>query len=155
MKSFLFHCGPRDAATSLGLLLLRASIGAMLLFGHGISKIEKFAELKDKWHVVKLWPFSLMDNPMSLMATIGAEVIASALLIVGLTSRYAAFVIGFTMVVAAFEVHAKAPWFSMAGPSKEMALLYLVPMLALILIGPGKYSLDGLFYKGPKRPRYV
>lgn len=155
MKTLLFHCGTREAANSLALLLLRVGAGAMMMLGHGISKIENFSVLKDKWHVVQLWPFSLMDNPVSLVATIVAEVLASALLMLGLMTRPAALLIAFTMAVAAFEVHAKAPWIAKDGPSKEMALLYLLPAVTVLVAGAGKYSLDALIYKGRKRPGYV
>ena len=52
------------------------------------------------------------------------------------------------MAVAAFVVHAGDPWTLGAGRSKEPALLYLFPFLALALTGPGRFSLDA--WLGPK-----
>ncbi len=62
-----------------------------------------------------------MSGPVSLMATIGAEVGAAGLLMLGFMTCPAAFVLGFAMCVAAFQVNAHAPFFcvSGAGPSKE------------------------------------
>jgi putative oxidoreductase len=41
------------------------------------------------------------------------------------------------MLVAAFIVHLDDPF-----KRKELALLYLVGFLVVLLMGPGKYSLD-------------
>ena len=70
--------------------------------------------------------------------------------------RPAAFVLGFTMVVAAFDVLGSAPWFMGPGvaAAKEPALLYLIPMIAIILSGAGAYSLDAGLYKEGKRRRW-
>jgi putative oxidoreductase len=90
------------------------------------------------------------------MLTIGAEVGAAAFIAIGLCTRPAAFVLGFTMVVAAFGVHGAAPWFMAQGVpvSKEPALLYLIPMIAIILTGGGLFSLDAAIYKEGKRRRW-
>jgi putative oxidoreductase len=128
-------------------------IGLMMLIGHGIDKIRDFQKLSENWPVPDLWPLSYMSKPISLMATIGAEVGAAGLLIVGLMTRPAAFVLGFAMCVAAFQVHGIHPFFSKGGPSKEMAVLYLIPCFALILSGAGQWSLDALFTHDKRRRR--
>ena len=78
MKKFLFDCGTRDPLASSGLLFLRVTTGLMMLVGHGVSKIQNFDKLSEVWTVPALWPLSYMSKPISLMATIGAEVGASA-----------------------------------------------------------------------------
>lgn len=156
MKKFLFDCGTRDATASLGLFSLRVMVGLMMLIGHGIPKIENFhAILKHGFYTPDLFPLSLMSPQVSLLMAIGAEVVASALLVLGLMTRPAAFVFGFAMVVAAFGAMATAPWFS-AGPepAKELALLYLIPVVAVILSGAGGYSLDAAIYRDSKRRRW-
>lgn len=154
MKKFFFDCGTREASSSLGLFFLRASIGLMMLIGHGIPKIQKFQAMKDTFPVPDFFPLSFMSNPVSLIACIGAEVVASILLILGLATRPAAFVFCFAMVIAAFHAHATDPWFSAGGPAKELALMYLIPVLAIILTGAGGYSLDAAIYNGEKRRRW-
>ncbi|MBN8459988.1 MAG: DoxX family protein [Verrucomicrobia bacterium] len=151
LKRVLFDCGTRDATASAGLFVLRASVGLMMLLGHGSSKLRGFQDMKDGFYVPDFFPFSLMSPPVSLMLTIGAEVGAAALLVLGLMTRPAAFVLGFAMVVAAFGVHGTHPWVSMGGPSKEMALLYLFPVLAILLSGAGGLSLDAAIYQEKKR----
>jgi putative oxidoreductase len=153
MKKFLFDAGSRDPLASSGLLFLRLSIGWMMLYGHGWGKIAKFDQLKAGWTVPQIFPLLYMSEPISLMATIGAEVGAAALLMLGLMTRPAAFVLGFAMVIAAFQVHAHHPYFSLSGPSKELALLYLVPCLVLIITGAGQWSLDARIPSDKRRRR--
>ncbi len=156
MKKFLFDCGTRDVTASLGFLALRMMVGSMMLIGHGIPKIQNFqAILKKGFYQPEIFPLSLMSPQVSLMMTIGAEVVASTLLVIGLMTRPAAFVFGFAMVVAAFGAHASDPWFSGGpGASKELALMYLIPLIAIILAGAGSYSLDAAVYKDSKRRRW-
>ena len=156
MKKFLFDCGTRDATASIGILALRVMIGLMMLVGHGIPKIQNFAVMKDKFYVPDFFPLKYMSPPVSLMTCIGAEVGASILIILGLATRPAAFLLGFNMVVAAFAVHGSAVWFMGPGVtvSKEPALLYLVPMIAIILAGAGAFSLDAGILQESKRRRW-
>jgi putative oxidoreductase len=153
MKKFLFDCGTRDPLASSGLLVLRVTTGLMMLVGHGVSKIQNFDKFGEVWTVPALWPLSYMSKPISLMATIGAEVGASALLVLGLMCRPAAFLLGFAMCVAAFQVHALDPFFSKGGASKEFAILYLIPCFVLIITGAGQWSLDATFSLDKRRRR--
>ncbi len=152
MKRFLFDCGSRDPLVAPGLFFLRASVGLMMLFGHGIPKIQNFAQYKDVFYVPDFLPSSLA--PVSLMAAIGAEVVAALFLVFGLMTRPAAFIFGFAMVVAAFGRHAADPWFSSGGAAKEMALMYLIPAIAIVLTGAGKWSADAAIWKDGKRRRW-
>lgn len=153
MKKFWFDCGTRDAVASAGLLVMRVGFGLMMLIGHGWPKIAAFEDKKDVWPVPGFWPFSLLSSPLSMMATIAAEVGAAGLIALGLATRPAAFLLGFTMVVGAFQVHALDPFFMPMppGPSKEFAILYLIPCVALIISGAGAYSVDRMIYKEKKR----
>jgi len=152
MKKFLFDCGTRDATASLGLLVLRIGTGLLMLFGHGLGKLQNFADKKNDFPVPDFFPLKYMSNPISLMATIGAEVGCSVLIIFGLLTRPAAFIFGFTMVVAAFNIHGSGPWFMSGGPgSKEPALLFLIPAIAILLSGAGNYSGDALLYQERRR----
>ena len=153
MKKFFFDCGTRDPLASSGLLFLRLAVGWMMLYGHGLGKIGKFEALKATWPVPGILPLNLMSSPVSLIATIGAEVGAAALIMLGLATRPAAFVLGFAMTIAAFQVHAHDPFFSTGGASKEFAVLYLIPCMVLIITGGGQWSLDSLFNTDKRRRR--
>ncbi|MEC7522582.1 MAG: DoxX family protein [Myxococcota bacterium] len=120
------------ASLDVGLLLLRVTIGSMMLLGHGLPKLMSFGE---KFHSFAD-PLGLGPEISFLLALLG-EVVCAALLVVGLATRAAAIPFLITMLVAAFVVHGDDPW-----ARKEFALLYAVPALTLLLTGPGKLSLD-------------
>lgn len=157
MKRVLFDCGFRDATASLGVFALRMMIGLMMLAGHGIPKIQEFAARRELFYVPDFFPLKYMSPTVSLVAAICAEVGASVLIILGLATRPAAFLLGFSMVVAVFGFHEPDPWF-VKPPSvmvaKELGLLYLIPVIAIILSGAGAFSLDALIYKEGKRRRW-
>ena len=153
MKRFFFDCGTRDSIASGGLLVLRVGFGLMMLIGHGWGKIAKFEQAKDTWPKPDLPLLSMMSPPVSMMLTIFAEVGCAGLLVLGLMTRPAAFIFAFTMLVAAFQVNGNAEFFMPIPPdfSKEPALLYAIPCLALIISGGGRWSADALIYKEKKR----
>ncbi len=152
MKRLLFDCGTRDTTASIGILALRVMTGLMMLIGHGIVKIRHFDAVLEKFPAPDFFPFHYLSKSASLWMCISAEVGASALIILGLATRPAAFILGFTMVVAAFDTHGQSPWFFAPGLLyyKELALLYLIPMMAIILTGAGQLSLDGMLHQERK-----
>jgi putative oxidoreductase len=123
-----------NRVSSCGLLLLRSSIGLFLLLGHGLPKLLHFgaraAAFPDPLHV---------GHAASLALTVFSEVLCAAGLVVGLLTRPAAVAIAVQMLVAVALVHTHDPW-----AKKEMALLYAVPSLTLVLTGAGDWSLDAL-----------
>ena len=121
--------------TDIGLLWLRATIGAMMFGSHGWGKLMK---LLGPDPIKFADPFGLGPGP-SLFLAVGAEVGCAALLIVGLATRAAAVPLLITMVVAAFIIHGDDPF-----KKQEFALLYAVPCMTLMLTGPGRLSLDTL-----------
>lgn len=154
LKRFLFDCGTRDPGSAPGLLFLRVSVGLMMLIGHGLPKFHDFAKLKGSWHVPDVFPLYFMSPQVSLVATLGAEVVAAILLILGLMTRPAAFVFCFAMVIAAFDVCGRAPWFALPATGKELAVLYLIPGLMILLTGAGGWSLDAGLFRESKRRRW-
>jgi putative oxidoreductase len=115
-----------------GLLVLRILSGAFMLFGHGLSKLKAFGE---KFHTFSD-PLGV-GHETSYLLTVFSEFFCSILLIVGLFTRFASVTLIITMLIAAFVIHSDDPW-----NKQEFALLYVIPCLALIISGPGKYSLD-------------
>ena len=69
-----------------------------------------------------------------------AEVVCSALLVIGFCTRFASFVLAFTMGIAFFIVKQGVLTGEKSG---EMAALYLLGYLTLLIAGPGKFSFDG------------
>ena len=75
------------------------------------------------------------------------EVVAPALLIVGLFTRAAAAIIVINMIFAVLLAHA-GELFSMeksGGYALELQALYLVTAIVVALIGAGRYSIGGLY----------
>lgn len=148
------ECQRCETTTGFGLLLLRLGIGGFMLT-HGWGKLQmllagdfdKFAD-----------PIGL-GNQLSLILVTGAEFGCALLVMLGLATRLAAIPLVFAMGVAAFIAHANDPWTMTEGArlfstgaakswaSKEAALLFLFPFLALIFTGPGKFSLDGMIWQ--------
>jgi len=132
LRRAIFNPGEHAPSTSLGLLILRLGAGAMLLAGHGWSKVLAYSAHSGGF------PDPLgIGNAQSMAATIGAEVVCAALVGVGLLTRLAALPVAFTMAIAAFVVNAGGSW-----GDKELAVIYLVPFAALLFTGPGAISLD-------------
>src|SRR5262245_4715396 len=126
----------QDLTTSIGLLILRLGVGGFLV-SHGWGKLQmllagdfdKFAD-----------PIGIGVAP-SLVLVTSAEFLCALLVMVGFATRFAAAPVVFAMGVAAFVVHAADPWTMGQGPaSKEPALLFLIPFLALIFTGAGRFS---------------
>lgn len=160
MRAFFFDCGTRDATASAGLLALRVCTGLMMFIGHGFPKLMGFPEVVKHFPVPGFFPFSIVPANLaaevSLIACLTGELVAAGFLVVGLATRSAAFLMGFTMVVAAFHFHGNDPWFLGPGveSAKEPALLYVIPCIALILAGGGAYSLDAALHRGQRRRRW-
>ncbi len=124
-----------DKLNASGLLLLRIGIGCMMLV-HGLAKLNGFSDMRDGFPD----PIGL-GSQLSLILAIGAEVGCSGLLIAGFATRLAAIPLAFTMLVALFVVHGADPW-----KVKELAAIYLLVYVSLMLTGPGKLSLDHLVF---------
>jgi putative oxidoreductase len=131
--------GAHDPWTSLGLLILRLGTAGLLFYGHGLGKVVRFRE--------RLHTFSDpigLGPEVSFVLVVFAEVVCTALLALGLWTRFAAVPIVLFAIVAAFIHHGADPF-----PKKELPLLFGIPALTLALTGPGTFSLDALF--GRKR----
>ena len=121
----------------LALLILRVSIGSMLLFGHGWGKLAHFGSIAPQF------ADPLGTGPqVALALAVFAEVFCSAGVIFGVLTRFACIPPLITMAVAITVVHAEDPW-----QKKELAVLYAIPFLVLILSGGGKFSFDRLILR--------
>lgn len=128
---------------SLGLLILRVGFGGMLAIGHGLPKMQNFQQFKDMAD-----PMHFLAAPYAGMALVGAELVCAALVAVGLMTRLVSIPVAYAMGVAALVAHQAHPTFTgpEPGPSKELALLYMIVFTAIIFTGPGRFSLDALFF---------
>jgi putative oxidoreductase len=119
-------------------LLLRLVLGLLILL-HGISKIKG-----GPGFVLDVVDKAGLPEPFGYLVYVG-EVVAPALVLVGLWTRAAALVIAVNMIVAVLLVHTGqllqlAPE---GGWALELQGLYLVVALAVALLGAGRYSVAG------------
>ncbi len=123
----------KESASNLGLLVLRVALGTQMAALHGADKLRNFSER------VAAFPDPLgLGHRHSLTLTVAAQFFCAILLVLGLASRLAALTLSFVMGVAVFLQQAPEPW-----KKKEMAALYFSGFLTILLLGPGRFSLDG------------
>ena len=131
--SFLFPYNNYSAKMSGVILVLRLLFGGLMLW-HGITKIDNFEGL------VAVFPNPLgLGRRLSLCLAIFAEVFCSVAVIVGAFFRLALLPLIFTMCVAMVIVHN-----GQSFAAKELALIFLVIYVLLLLVGAGRYSLDNI-----------
>ncbi|KAF0654639.1 hypothetical protein L107_02994 [Cyanobium sp. Copco_Reservoir_LC18] len=119
---------------NLGLLILRLAIGTMMIH-HGQDKLADPQAFATNYVVPLHLPF-----PLVLAHVAGySEIFGSWLLILGLLSPLGALALTGTMAVAAYH-HILTSGFNIYV--LELVVLYLGGSLALLLIGPGRYSFD-------------
>jgi putative oxidoreductase len=126
----------------LGLLVLRLFVGVGMMY-HGWNKIQK--------------PFGWMDRPgkppspipdaLQALAAAG-EFFGGLGLVLGALTPLAALGVLCTMVGAWRIAHASDPLFSVDSSAKtwESAGFFLFSSLALLLAGPGRFSVDALLF---------
>ena len=115
----------------VGLAFLRISASALLLT-HGVPKFLKLLSGSFEFGD----PIGIGTHASLILATLG-EFVCPILILIGYKTRWAAVLPAIVMLVAIFFAHASDPF-----GRKEKAILFLVMFIAIILLGPGKYSLD-------------
>ena len=127
-----------DLRHSLGLLVLRVTVSAVMIIAHGIPKLMNPAPFIN--HVGNLGvPLPLVSGYFA----IAAETIFPLLIIMGIFTRISALIAAGNMFVAAFVIH-----LAIQGDpfSKfELATLYMLVFGALAITGPGGFSVTSLF----------
>jgi putative oxidoreductase len=126
---------PNGPLANTALLLLRLSIGVLMIH-HGQEKLANPQQFANTYVASLHLPF-----PLFFAYAAGfSELIGSWLLILGLLTPLGALAITSTMAVAAYQ------HISTAGLNiyvLELVALYLGGSLALLLLGPGRFSFDG------------
>ncbi len=129
----------------LGLLILRIGLGAMFIW-HGLPKLRDGPELWAKLGTaVGNFGIHFLPAFWGFLAA-ASEGIGGLLLLLGLLFRPAALSLFLTMVVAATFHLGKGDSLGIASHAIEAGIVFL----SLVLIGPGRYSLDELIRPGKK-----
>jgi len=120
-------------AFNTALLLLRVGSG-ILIMHHGYDKMIHFDAFKNVFT-----NFLGIGQPMSLALTIFAEFFCGLFVVLGLFTRLAAIPLIINMSVAVFKAH-NLDVFGKGEP----ATLFLTCFVVLLLVGPGRISVDGM-----------
>jgi putative oxidoreductase len=126
-----------DNAFNFALLVQRVVTGLMLLVVHGLPRISNFSQLSSTFYD----PFQI-GHRNSLLLVIFAEIFCSMLLVLGLFTRIAAFVILVNLAIAIFMYYKGQPIKNM-----DVGIIYLASVFTILLIGPGRVSVDGMMGK--------
>jgi putative oxidoreductase len=119
-------------AFNTGLLLIRLVAGLVML-QHGYDKLTHFNE-----KIPDMINFMGIGQKWSLVLVVFSEFFCSLLLIIGLFTRFAAIPLFITMFVALWKVH------HMDFLHEDAIALYMACYLLIILVGPGKISVDSM-----------
>ncbi|MEO6915159.1 MAG: DoxX family protein [Chitinophagaceae bacterium] len=132
MKKF-FSISYSPAAFNVAMLVLRVAAGALIMH-HGYDKLVHFSQMQTRF-----MNFMGIGQTLSLSLVIFAEFFCGLFLIIGLFSRLVVIPPIISLSVAIFKAH-NADFFD----SGEKASLFLICFIVLLLLGPGKASIDGV-----------
>jgi putative oxidoreductase len=126
-------------AFNAAMLLLRLGMG-ILIMHHGYQKLMNFDKIL---HTPPgFMNFLGIGSTMSLALVVFAEFFCGLFISIGLFTRLSSIPLIITMCVALFKVHNNEVF-----GAGEAATLYLTGFLVLLIVGPGKVSVDGMIGK--------
>lgn len=132
----LLSTGYTDWAFNIAMLVLRAGLGVMMLT-HGYDKLIHFAAKKSTFI-----NFLGMGSTVSLSLSLFAEFFCALFVMIGLFTRFSVLPLVIGMSVALLKAHDGAIF-----GGGEKAAVYLTGFLVILLVGPGKASVDGMMGK--------
>ena len=124
----------------LGKLILRVALGVLILL-HGIAKLGKGVD-----GIGGMLASHGLPSVLAYAVYLG-EIVAPALVIIGLFTRPAAWVIAINMVVAIWLVHMKhlTALTDTGGWALELQGMFLFSAIAVALLGGGRIGVGGRF----------
>ncbi len=130
IKNFLFPGNTYNTLTSVAILFLRIAFAGMLMT-HGWAKLSHFEATAQG--------FAEMGGAPVAGLVIFAEFFCALGVVVGLLYRLALMPMIINMSVAFILAHGA----KLVGENNgEMAFLYLMAFIVLIMTGPGRYAMD-------------
>lgn len=135
MKNILFSTQNKNT-TDWAALILRVGFGALMIPMHGWAKFINFEVLQHEFI-----NFMGLGSTISLSLVIFAELFCSVLLILGLFTRLASI----PLIITALVIQNEHNW-EFFG-KYELGTAFLFAYIAILLLGPGKFSLDAVLKK--------
>jgi putative oxidoreductase len=122
-----------------GLLIIRLVFGLVLFYGHGF---EKMSVIISGQEIQFMDPIGIGAGTSYHLAAF-AEGVCAILLILGLFSRIATLILSINfLVIFIFHAFMVGDGFAVL----ELRFFYLFAFIGLTLTGPGRFSLDYLFF---------
>lgn len=121
-----------QGGVQVSLFILRVGLGILMLT-HGWAKLMNFSHMAPQFFA----PFHLSGH-LSLSLVIFSEVFCAFLVIIGLFTRIAVIPLIIQMLVVVLVVHQKD------FGHQELGLHFLLGFCVILILGPGKASLDRL-----------
>lgn len=158
-KAMSFGCSGLRALDAAGLWFGLLSLRLVLGWEYFESGLEKFrgenwfADIQERFP----FPFSVVPPEISWQMATWFELLGGIALVLGLATRFFSVSLFVLTVVAILSVHWPAEWHTLADLLKgyvltdqgfgnyKLAAIFLAMLVPLILMGPGKLSLDHLF----------
>lgn len=132
----LLSTGYTNWSFNLAMFILRIGMGLMIL-PHGYEKMVHFASKKNTF-----MNFMGIGSTTSLSLIIFAEFFCAIFVIIGLFTRFTVLPLVIGLGIALFKAHDGA----ILGRG-ELPALYFTGFLVILLLGPGKASVDGMMGK--------
>jgi putative oxidoreductase len=132
----LFSVSYTSWAFNLALLILRVGCGILML-NHGYDKLVHFQQ-----YSANFMNFLGLSGSVSLALVIFAEFFCSIFLILGLFTRLVTIPLMIDVAVAVVKGHDM----KIFSEGEHAAIFFLV-FLAILLVGPGRISIDGMINK--------
>lgn len=132
MKKFLFNANA--TYFNFGILFLRIVLGASFIYNHGFDKISDPSRWSKLGAQMEIMHIHFAPAFWGFMAAF-AEFFGSVFLMLGLFTRISAFMLAFTMLVAFIAGHSSTDF--NAYPFEMM-----IVFITIMIIGPGKFSID-------------
>ena len=132
----------------VGLLILRLGFASLLIGFHGWTRLSRaigYVFYGQPWTFVDL--VGRLGFPMPAVFAVlsaTAESVGALLVAIGLFTRWGATLIAINMAVALFNEASK-------GDPLELPALYFLGAIAILLLGPGPWSLDDVLRR-KRRP---
>ncbi|NUS38606.1 MAG: DoxX family protein [Lysobacter sp.] len=128
----------QNAQNDAARFLLRIALGALILL-HGIAKLRGGLAGIQGMVVAHHWPAWLAYGVLL------GEVVGPLMVLLGFFSRLGALLIAIDMVFALALVHMGqlGQLTSQGGWALELQAMYFAAAVALALLGPGRYSING------------
>jgi putative oxidoreductase len=131
-------CSTLDRGRPVAPLVLRVVIGGLFIW-HGIDKFDAGISMVEG--MFRLWGVPVPGLTAPLTAVV--EIVAGVMLVLGLGTRIAAMALSVVMVGALVYVKRDLGIISSAPmPGAELDLALLAGLIAIVVLGPGRASLD-------------